>query len=1040
MKNKLLSLVVGAALSMPTLTYAVGLGSVVTYSHLNERLSAEIPILSVRQKGRMTVTLAPNSEFQKHNMVRDEVLNDLRFEIQERKGRYYVIVKSNKQIAVPYLNFILQLNTNEGTVSRDYAIFLDPVSDKKKVSATSNQDISAYRKARERHAAGVATKETTPTAVAVSSQQAGQYGPVRPGETMWSIASHTRPSENIPVREMIRAIKQANPGVLAGGLPAGVILKIPTFEGFAAYSGGYAPMPVIAEKKSHAPSKPRKTHKSVAKKKATPARPAVDYQAIEDEKAPDLTTEQTAKPADNKVNFNDVVDTADNTDTQATAQTPENPTTAKTTGNDHEWLPAVESALPDTQPDTQTDTSDLFNDVSKDATAVTEKAADTAETVKSDVVEAASDAVKDVQAGAEKATEAVQDALSNMGDLTPPNVSGEAVQEVAQAEKKSDAAADDANTSAVAEVAPVGDLAVASVENPIDTTTPTQGDSQTTAPEVTEITDAKPEVPVVNEPAVNEPAKPATQVAEQPAPKKKPRPSLAPPPKPEPSLVDTLIDYAPYVGGGIVVGGGLAYALARRRKKSELSEEDQALLNGELGDAEDFEKDGDLSGGFADDLSDQFPQDIEGGRTKELTADDDFANEFADLDNLGKTSHFDDEEDDYFGHKDEAHDSKTTHDSDDDPFGFGDASDNFDDLDASWAHEDSAGSLNYDFSDAEEDKADVENKKTLPVNELDASAFDEEDDDIDNLLADLDNVSFPEDDNSATETAADDFADLDSLLDDDLDLEDKFLDFDDVTTPAAPKTAAVADDDFSDLDFDFDKAESADSVVDQAADKVDAFSTLADDLDFDTDKKADSTSALDSDFDDLDFNFDNHDDTHEAAEVKDEDHDAFAGLDFDLTGGDDEIAKQPAAPAVHDDFDDLNLSLDALSESVAHHDEEPAVIDHDNLVDFDTSPVEPVVEEAVFDIPTIDAPSTAADLSQEYEAEHQRVQEELHKNAVEMAAEETESDAQMKLDLANAFVSIAEYDRARTLLEEVISKGSPEQVEHAKALLEKANS
>jgi len=75
----------------------------------------------------MSVSLASNEEFARRGLQRATVLNDLRFRLVERRGRVYVAVTSEKQIAVPYLNFILQLNMGEDVISREYAIFLDPV-------------------------------------------------------------------------------------------------------------------------------------------------------------------------------------------------------------------------------------------------------------------------------------------------------------------------------------------------------------------------------------------------------------------------------------------------------------------------------------------------------------------------------------------------------------------------------------------------------------------------------------------------------------------------------------------------------------------------------------------------------------------------------------------------------------------------------------------------------------------------------------------------------------------------------------------------
>ncbi|MBS9777773.1 MAG: hypothetical protein KGV50_03310, partial [Gammaproteobacteria bacterium] len=197
---------------VPTLSSAVGLGSVRTYSGLNEHLRAEIPVLSVKTREDMQVNLAPNSVFAQSGVSRTKVIDDLRFFLVERNGRIYVRVKSSKQVNVPYLNFILQLKSAEGVVSREYAIFLDPQKPgKRKAKMPAAKPLSKYSK--RKHSNAVRPVPVTQQKVdnvhqikniETSNLSAGKYGPVRKGETLWSIASHVRPSEAISVRKMLK--------------------------------------------------------------------------------------------------------------------------------------------------------------------------------------------------------------------------------------------------------------------------------------------------------------------------------------------------------------------------------------------------------------------------------------------------------------------------------------------------------------------------------------------------------------------------------------------------------------------------------------------------------------------------------------------------------------------------------------------------------------------------------------------------------------------------------------------------------------------
>lgn|GEM_PF-4420582 len=266
MNRKILSLLAAGILLLPSLGLAVGLGSVRTYSNLNERLVAEISVLSVSKKGEMSVSLASNEEFARRGLQRATVLNDLRFRLVERRGRVYVAVTSEKQIAVPYLNFILQLNMGEDVISREYAIFLDPVvSQKKKNKASKLPPKSEPYKPSSTNAMPVVAKSdgthqkknnvskrlpksmpdkpSSTNAIPVVAKsdvmphQMGRYGPVKRGESFWTIAIHTRPSRAISINKMVAALKEANPHI-GSVLPSGIVLNVPTFAGYKPFSDG----------------------------------------------------------------------------------------------------------------------------------------------------------------------------------------------------------------------------------------------------------------------------------------------------------------------------------------------------------------------------------------------------------------------------------------------------------------------------------------------------------------------------------------------------------------------------------------------------------------------------------------------------------------------------------------------------------------------------------------------------------------------------------------------------------------------------------
>lgn len=300
MNKKLLSLLLGVAMLAPTASMAVGLGSIRTNSNLNEKLNAVIPVLSLRDKSRLTVTLAPNAEFAKRGIRRSGDLNALRFSTYQKGGRTYIRVSSNAPINTPYLNFIVQLNSNEGIVSREYAVFLDPPSSKSKTKKATAKPRLATGKSTKSTKPRVTTKKATPKATkrtataakkapAKSNGKSGRYGPVRDGETLWSIAAHVRPA-GVSIHQMLDELRSANPR-LSKGLQTGMTLVVPSVGGSKAYRGGYAPMPGTKKTDST-----KKTAKKTKPKKDSLERQLRENHAKKTKKKPSKAVAKVEKP------------------------------------------------------------------------------------------------------------------------------------------------------------------------------------------------------------------------------------------------------------------------------------------------------------------------------------------------------------------------------------------------------------------------------------------------------------------------------------------------------------------------------------------------------------------------------------------------------------------------------------------------------------------------------------------------------------------------------------------------------------------------
>ncbi len=941
MKKKLLSLAAATALILPTLGYAIGLGSVRTYSYLNERLKAEIPVLSVKKKGRITVALAPNAEFAKRGVQRSDVLNDLRFSIVKRNGRNYVQVSSAKQIAVPYLNFILQLTSPEGVVSREYAIFLDPASvGKKKRSNKRVRLASPYRSSAKAKPATTPgrTKQTSATTVQQmpridgSRLKGGRYGPVARGETLWSIASRTRPSESVPVKDMVAAIRRANPRALTRQLPAGAMLNIPTITGYSAYDGKktVAPKPVKSKKRI------KKTVKRPKKAKAKPVAPVVAEQPIDLPKPPpSATNKATATSAALPALSTPTTDSPALTDTGLSEI--EKAITDTNNANDSEIEKAATPALADDAASAVLNTDDA---VDSSTSPEADNNADNAATAP------ASD--NPAQAALEEAA-AETSSTASTGVTESPATSGE---ENTEAAKKATA----------------------------ETTATKTAETVTQAPPATNAEKTSPAVTASNEGST------ATAVAK----------TTGDMPKKTDGIMQLLQDNGPIVGGIVAVLGLGGLLLFNRRRKAELAAI-PALAGANAVVLTDEESIEDL---FQETSSEQtaglLPSADETDTDKTLPDTDLHAAEDTPIASI---------------ETDMAADIEAADDGDLDDLDLG-----IEDFDLSEENLDLDDDLLLDDNLAFDNNA-SESVTALsadePLSSTVTAATDNEatDDDLLFDLSDGDEISV-----DLPEVA--DSADVDSVALE-FDIDDHNLLSDEPPLLAEDDSSELLTDDDSDIDLDtlFEEDEFLSNINSEAA----AVSER-DELD---DEILDDEDSLSLNFDQEELIKTFEAENAQQASSMDNPDDKADFIEWQDSDADDGKAftNRESFEALHNSGNQLSAT-DWLSD--ADTDE-----NKDILIDFD--------EQDNQDLPTIGKNETLqADAQDVVVADTDNTGSDMQKTALTDEAANTR--IQMKLDLANAFISISENHRAIDLLEEIVQTGSPEQVETAKGLLQQLNS
>ncbi|MDO8597993.1 MAG: FimV/HubP family polar landmark protein, partial [Sulfuricaulis sp.] len=244
-------LLAGFLVLVPWAVHAAGLGKLTILSALGRPLIAEIDLVSVRNDEIATLTarLATPEAFAQANIQYSAALVGLRMSIERRaNGSSYIKVISTRPINDPFLDLLVELSWAQGRLVREYTALIDPPgytpnapfaqaapsgtvarivrpgSRQDEFDAPDEDERGARAPAGRRRAAGPART------------QSREYGPVRRGETLFSIASRVKP-EGVTLSQMLASLYRSNPNAFAGNmnnLKTGTILRVPGRQQVAA--------------------------------------------------------------------------------------------------------------------------------------------------------------------------------------------------------------------------------------------------------------------------------------------------------------------------------------------------------------------------------------------------------------------------------------------------------------------------------------------------------------------------------------------------------------------------------------------------------------------------------------------------------------------------------------------------------------------------------------------------------------------------------------------------------------------------------------
>ena len=130
MLRKLAIFIISAGLTMsPMAVQALGFGGIKLKSALNEKLNAEVDLLSASEDDvqSLKINLASEDAFLRAGIDRTALLNKLQFKVKKHpNGDYYIQVTTKDVIREPFMNFLLELNWKNGRMLREYTMLIDP--------------------------------------------------------------------------------------------------------------------------------------------------------------------------------------------------------------------------------------------------------------------------------------------------------------------------------------------------------------------------------------------------------------------------------------------------------------------------------------------------------------------------------------------------------------------------------------------------------------------------------------------------------------------------------------------------------------------------------------------------------------------------------------------------------------------------------------------------------------------------------------------------------------------------------------------------
>ena len=267
------ALAAAALLSLPSSpAHALALGRVTVQSALGEPLRVEIdvPEITPDEVASLRVNVAAPEAFRAAGLEYGPAVSGISVNLQRRSdGRYFLRLSSDRPVAEPFVDVILETAWGSGRIVRDFTMLFDPPAMRQAQTPLTAQvapstspapagratpaPVAPERAARPASpgaAAPTARAPVTPSPAAPAAPGSGNQVTVQAGETAGKIAAANK-TDAVSLDQMLLAMLRASPEAFVGGnvnrLRAGAVLNLPSEEQAQAVPAAEARQTLVAQ-------------------------------------------------------------------------------------------------------------------------------------------------------------------------------------------------------------------------------------------------------------------------------------------------------------------------------------------------------------------------------------------------------------------------------------------------------------------------------------------------------------------------------------------------------------------------------------------------------------------------------------------------------------------------------------------------------------------------------------------------------------------------------------------------------------------------